>query len=47
MPKSFVIEQAYYFEAPFEKVFQALTDSKMLVKWFLSKAKVVPEKGGS
>lgn len=43
----FVIEQAYYFEAPVKKVFQALTDSKMLVKWFLSKAKVVPKKGGS
>jgi uncharacterized protein YndB with AHSA1/START domain len=43
----FVIEQAYYFEAPVKKVFHALTDSKMLVKWFLSKAKVVPKKGGS
>jgi len=47
MPKSFVIEQTYYFQAPFEKVFQALVDSKMLVKWFLSEAKVVPKKGGS
>ena len=43
----FVIEQSYYFEAPFEKVLQALTDSKMLVEWFLSKANVVPKKGGS
>ncbi len=47
MARSFVIEQAYYFEASLEKVFRALTDSKMLVKWFLSKAKVVPKKGGS
>ena len=47
MPKSLKIEQSYYFETPFEKVFQALTDPKILVKWFLSKAKVVPEKGGS
>ena len=47
MPKSFVIEQVYFFEAPFEKVFQALTDPKILVKWFLSKAKVAPSKGGS
>ena len=47
MQRSFVIEQSYYFEAPFEKVFQALTDSKVLVRWFLSKAKVVPRKGGS
>lgn len=28
-------------------VFQALTDSKLLEKWFLSKAKLVPKKGGS
>jgi uncharacterized protein YndB with AHSA1/START domain len=47
MPKSFIIEQAYFFEAPVEKVFQALTDPRLLVKWFLSKAKVVPNKGGS
>ncbi len=47
MPKSFVIEQSYYFEVAFDKVFQALTDSKMLVKWFLSKAKIVSKKGGS
>ena len=47
MAKSFVIEQSYYFEAPLKKVFQALTDPKMLVKWFLSKATVVPRKGGS
>jgi len=47
MPKLLKIEQSYYFEAPVEKVFQALTDSKILVKWFLSKAKVVPKKGES
>jgi uncharacterized protein YndB with AHSA1/START domain len=47
MTKSFVVEQSYYFDAPVEKVFRALTDPKMLVKWFLSKAKVVPKKGGS
>ena len=47
MPKLFVIEQSYYFEAPLRKVFQALTDPKMLVKWFLSNAKVAPKKGGS
>jgi len=42
----FVIDQAYYLGTPVKKVFQALTDSKMLVKWFLSKARVVPKKGG-
>jgi len=47
MPKSFVTEQSYYFKAPVEKVFQSLTDSKKLTKWFLSKAKLVLEKGGS
>ncbi|HZY94139.1 MAG TPA: SRPBCC domain-containing protein [Candidatus Bathyarchaeia archaeon] len=47
MPKSFVTEQSYYFKAAVEKVFQSLTDSKKLTKWFLSKAKLVPEKGGS
>jgi len=47
MSRSFVVEQSYYFESPFEKVFQALTEPKMLVRWFLSKATVVPKKGGS
>ena len=28
-------------------MFNALTDSKMLTKWFLLRAKVIPEKGGS
>lgn len=45
--KSFAIEQSYYFKAKAGKVFNALTDSKMLTKWFLSKAKVIPEKGRS
>ncbi len=47
MLKSFVTEQSYYFKAPVEKVFQSLSNSKKLTKWFLSKAKLVPEKGGS
>jgi uncharacterized protein YndB with AHSA1/START domain len=48
MPKSYVAEQSYYFEkAQPEKVFQALTEPKMLVKWFLSKAKLDPKKGGT
>ena len=47
MPKSFVTEQSYYFKVPVEKVFQSLTDSKKLTKWFLSKAKLVSEKGGN
>lgn len=47
MPKSFVIEQSYHFKAPQARVFRALTDPKLLEKWFLSKAKLVPEKGGA
>lgn len=44
---SFTIEQSYYFDVPPTKVFQAMTDPKILVKWFLSKAKVVPKEGGT
>lgn len=44
--KQFVIEQSYFFDASPQRVFQALTDSKELVKWFLSKAEVTPKKGG-
>ena len=47
MPKPLVAAQAYYFEAPPEKVFRALTEPKMLVKWFLSDAKIDSRKGGS
>ena len=47
MPKSFVAQQSYYFTAPVEKVFQSLAEPKGLTKWFLSRAKLVPEKGGS
>ena len=38
--KSFAAEQSYYFEAAPEEVFQSLTEPKMLVKWFLSKAEL-------
>ena len=47
MPKEFAIEQSYYFRTPPEHVFEALTDPKLLVKWFLSAAKVERKKGGS
>jgi uncharacterized protein YndB with AHSA1/START domain len=46
MAKSFAAEQSYYFKAPVEDVFGSLTDPKKLTKWFLSKAKLVPKKGG-
>src|SRR6266849_1571915 len=45
MPKSYVAEQSYYFaRAQPERVFKALTDPKLLVQWFLSKAKLDPKK---
>ena len=47
MPKSFVVEQTYYFESPVQEVFHGLTDSKMLAKWFLSRAKIEPKSGGT
>ncbi len=48
MPKSYVAKQSYHFKKTQpEKVFQALTDPKMLVKWFLSKAKLDPKTGGN
>jgi uncharacterized protein YndB with AHSA1/START domain len=47
MPKSYIAKQSYYFgKSQPEIVFQALTEPKMLVKWFLSKAKLEPRKGG-
>jgi len=47
MAKIFAAEQSYYFAAPVERVFRGLTDPKMLVKWFLSKAKVEAKKNGN
>ena len=47
MTESYVASQSYYFEVPPEKVFQSLTDPKMLVKWFLSDAELEAKKGGS
>ncbi len=46
-PNSFAIEQSFYFKAPPRRVFQALVDPTILVKWFLSEAKVVPKEGGT
>jgi len=46
MTKTYTAAQSYYFKAPPKKVFQALTDPKVLVKWFLTNAKLEPKKGG-
>jgi len=40
------IEHTFFLEAPPSKVFAALTDSKVLVKWFPAKARIDPVKGG-
>lgn len=47
MPKSYTATQAYYFKAKPERVFEALTQPKSLVRWFLSKAKIDPTSGGT
>jgi len=47
LSKSFTIEQSYHFKAPPGRVFDALTEPKGLERWFLSKARLVPKKGGS
>ncbi len=40
------IQQSYYFDAPPEKVFGALTEPDKLIGWFLVKAKVDLRRGG-
>ncbi len=47
MPKSYVAKQEYFFKASPEEVFDALVRPKILTKWFLSKAKLEPKKGGT
>lgn len=42
-----VIEQAYYYPVPPEKVFKALTKKKTLVKWFLKDATIKPKAGSA
>jgi uncharacterized protein YndB with AHSA1/START domain len=40
------IKQTYHLKAPPSTVFAALTDSKVLVKWWPKKAQIDPIKGG-
>jgi uncharacterized protein YndB with AHSA1/START domain len=47
MPKPYVAKQEYFLKAPPDRVFKALTEPKTLVKWFLSKAKLDPKRGGT
>ncbi|MEO9321208.1 MAG: SRPBCC domain-containing protein [Nitrososphaera sp.] len=47
MSRTFVAEQSYYFKSPPGKVFDSLTEPGLLVKWFLSKAKLDKKSGGA
>ena len=41
------VRQTYFYRAPPERVFAALTDPKLLPTWFADRATVVLRKGGS
>ena len=47
MAKIPTIEQTFYYAAPPERVYSALTESNELIRWFADKASVVPRKGGA
>ena len=40
------IKQAFHIRAPVASVFKALSEPKMLTRWFLGKAELEPQKGG-
>jgi uncharacterized protein YndB with AHSA1/START domain len=40
------LEQAFFFEAPASRVFQALTEPELLLKWFLTRAEFEPRVNG-
>ncbi len=41
------VKQRYFIKAPPAKVFKALTEPRLLKKWFLMSAKLSPRKGGN
>src|SRR5437867_1455022 len=41
------VKQRYFIKAPPSKVFKALTEPRLLKKWFLTSAKMSPRKGGN
>jgi len=45
--KNRTITQTYFYEAPPEAVFKALTEPKQLAKWFLKSAKITPVEGST
>ena len=40
------IKQAYYIKAPISEVFDAISDSQTLARWFLKSAEIEHKKGG-
>ena len=47
MPETFVAAQTYHIAAPPARVFRFLVEPKLLVKWFLSEARLAPRSGGA
>lgn len=47
MGKTRTIKQQTFIHAPADKVFRALTDPRLLKKWFLQSARIYPRKGGN
>ena len=45
--KKRAITQTYFYEAPPETVFRALTEPKQLTRWFLKSARIRPVEGSS
>jgi uncharacterized protein YndB with AHSA1/START domain len=41
-----LLEAAFFFEAPASRVFEALTEPELLLKWFLTRAELEPRAGG-
>jgi uncharacterized protein YndB with AHSA1/START domain len=44
-PKSLTIDQSYFYRKSPRTVFRAVADPKQIVRWFLAKAELPPEKG--
>jgi uncharacterized protein YndB with AHSA1/START domain len=40
------LKQTFFLQAPPSRVFKALTEQELLLKWFLTKAKLEPRAGG-
>ena len=47
MARAPTIHQAYYYAVPPNRVYEALTDPKLLARWFVEKAQVTLRKGGA